>query len=484
MKMINVVKLLVFFIAFFICLKPGNAQLSGSRFMPENNFYSQLINPAVFNDSRGIVLAVPGFAGFAVMNTGNFRLSDVVEPVTPDKYSLEFDRLAYTGNKTARMGQTVMLPLVFVSVPVVDGTIHFYWNEYIETGISAPADAHFWVMNDNASPEYRNFYMDIGLKAYWNHEIAAGMSIRAGKKLKVGGRVKLLFNEVFAELNNWNYTMKTHANGDEVLLSSQGQAYISAPVVLGKDRSGLVHGIELQEVMAESLLKFQNPGVAFDFGLTSEINNFSSFDISIRNLGIIWLRKNTFSLFQDKDFRYSGMDISNSLDAGDENYVSTLDVMLNTKRNFKNVFRPSLDSVKTVRGLSPKLNVSYKYRISDSFSAGVGNQTDLNKSFIRNTLSLGALYTMKRLELSSSLSLHNTESFSVGGGVQWNNAFSQLFLFTDNFSALYYPASQKSFSVTFGMNLLLEQNRKWDIFNKSTNRRGKNQTTLPFYEGQ
>lgn len=481
MKMINVVfKLLVFFIAFFICLKTGNAQLSGSRFMPENNFYSQLVNPAVFDGNRGIVLAVPGFAGIAVMNTGNFRLSNVVEPLNSGKYSFEFDRLAYTGNETGRSGQTVMLPLIFISVPVVDGNIHFYWNEFIETGISVPGDAHFWVINDNTSPEYRNFHMDIGLKAYWNHEIAAGISIRAGNKLKVGGRAKLLFNEVFAELNNWNYTMKSHANGDEILLSSQGQAYISAPVVLGKDRTGLVHGVELQEVMAESLLKFQNPGMAFDFGLTSEINNFSSFDISIRNLGIIWLRKNTFSLFQDKDFNYAGMDISNSLDAGDEDYVGTLDEMLNTKRNLKNVFRPSLDSVKTVRGLSPKLNVSYKYRISDSFSAGIGNQTDLNKSFIRNTLALGVLYTMRQLELSSSLSLHNTESVSIGGGVQWTNAFSQLFLFTDNFSALYYPANQKSFSVTFGMNLLLKQNRKWDIFNKPTNRRGKNRESLPF----
>lgn len=475
-------KIFIFLIAFVIGTGSIKAQLSGSLFMSENNFYSQLANPAIFEENEGIILAIPGFAGIAVMNSGNFKVSEVVEPVNSGKYSFELDRLAYSGNKTDRIGQTVVLPLFYISVPVVDGAISFYWNEFIETGISAPGNAHLWVINDNVSPVYKNFHMNIGFQAYWNHEIAVALSTRINKKLKMGGRAKLLFNEVFAELNNWSYIMETKSDGDEVLLSSQGEAFISAPVIFKKDRLGLVQGVQLEEVMAKSLLKFENPGLALDFGLTTEVNSFSRFDISIRNLGIIWLRRNSFSLFQDKDFNYTGMDISNSLDPEGEYYVSTLDVMLNTKRDLKNVFRPSLDSVLTVKRLSPKLNVNYKYRISDRFSAGAGNQTDLNKSYIRNTLSLGALYTFKQLELSGSLSLHNTESVSMGGGVQWTNNYSQLFLYTDNFKALHHPANEKSFSVTFGMNLLLDQNRKWDLFNKSTNRRGKNRTTLPFYK--
>ena len=480
----NISRIFIFFIAFFIYMNSGKAQLSGSLFMLDNNIYSRIINPAIYNTEEKIVLAVPFFAGISVMNSGNFRLSDVVEPVNSGKYSFKFDKLADAGNKTHQTGQTAVLPLFFLSIPVVEGAISFYWNEFINTGIAVPGNAHLWVINDNSSSNYRNFYMDVGLKACWNHEIAVAISTRINKTLKAGGRVKLLFNEVFAELNNWNYAVETALNGDEVLLSSYGNAFVSAPVIFNKDRMGLVQGVELEEVMAKSLLKFQNPGLAFDFGLTKEINRFGSFDLIIRNLGVVWLRRNTFSLFQDKDFNYRGMDISNSLNPENEDYISTLEVMLNTKRNFKNVFRPSLDSVQTVRTLSPKLNMNYKYKISDSFSAGIGNQTDYNGGLLWNTLSVGALYTTNHLQFSSSLSLHGAESVSVGGGLQWTNDYAQIFLFTDNFKAFHYPANEKSFSITFGMNLLLNQNRKWDIFNKSTNRRGKNRTTLPFFDKQ
>ena len=65
------------------------------------------------------------------------------------------------------------------------------------------------------------------------------------------------------------------------------------------------------------------------------------------------------------------------------------------------------------------------------------------------------------------------------GEYNGRNRYSQLFLVADNLMALVHPASQRNFSVTVGMNLLLRQNE--EDYNRDYNRNGKILLTCLFF---
>jgi hypothetical protein len=157
--------------------------------------------------------------------------------------------------------------------------------------------------------------------------------------------------------------------------------------------------------------------------------------------------------------------------------------MLDIKDSLRNVFKPSASPTQLFTGLSPQLNLHYRYKYTNNLFFGVTNHTVLQKSYLMNTLSFNALKQKGSFSFVGNLSLHQLSSLTFGGGVQWNTSFTQLFVFADNLMAFYHPAAQKSYALTFGMNFLLNnkngeaEDRKIDY-----SRRGKISKFLPFYK--
>ncbi len=450
--------------------------------MLPDNFQAQLLNPAFYNKNDKITLAIPGAAGFSFMNNSNVRPSDVLIPREGGGYLLRYSEFEKTGNKSDIAGQTLSVPLLYVSIPIVDGALSFYWNEYAQTGISLPKSIYHWIINDNLRPEYNNFNSEnIGLNATWNHEFGMGIAGRASSKINVGGRLKVIFNDAYLELNNWNYSAQTTESGDEVVLMSSGRGYIAGPFVYYEDREGLVRDVKMQEGVFKNLYKFKNPGLALDLGFSYDINDYSRFDLSINNIGVVWFRRNSLNLYQDKILVFKGMDFSNSLDPDAEDYVHPQDIMFGTKRDFQHVFRPSVDTTHFVRPIDPRTYLHYQRNVTETFTVGLTNQTFFRSSFTWNTFSVSGLWSLSNLSLIGNVSLHNISSISLGGGFQWNTPYLQLFMLTDNIGTFYHPGHRKSFSLTAGLNFLLPSANKLDLTNfLRINRKQKNEY-LPFY---
>jgi hypothetical protein len=126
----------------------------------------------------------------------------------------------------------------------------------------------------------------------------------------------------------------------------------------------------------------------------------------------------------------------------------------------------------------------YQYDFSDKHTFGVTNQTAFQKNNLLNILSLSAMQSWSNLTVFENVNLHGITDVSIGGGIQYESKNAQFFLATDNVIAFYHPANNKTFSITAGICLLLNNNKESGSTAKKGFKSGKGETSkeLPFYK--
>lgn len=293
-------------------------------------------------------------------------------------------------------------------------------------------------------------------------------------------RGKLLFGEMFIQLNSWNYSLETSPDGNKIMLTSQGSGQASIPYSVLLDDKGKYEDVEIQNILA-NYLTVRNPGLAFDGGITIDLSEKKQFSASVVDLGLIYFGDNGWDFYQNGTHEFRGIDISNSTNSklGTDGYIFPFYLMTSVKDTVKNVYKPIFNSRQFFRGPAPQIFLHYQNKYTESFTYGVTNHTVLQKTYVLNTLSFNLLKQSGNFSFVGDLSLHGLSSLTVGGGVQWNLPFAQLFVFTDNFPAIYHPAAQKSYSITFGLNFLLKQAE--DTGRNDNSRKGKFSKYFPFY---
>ncbi|MCD6354170.1 MAG: hypothetical protein J7L95_01335, partial [Prolixibacteraceae bacterium] len=222
-----------------------------------------------------------------------------------------------------------------------------------------------------------------------------------------------------------------------------------------------------------------NPGVAFDAGFTFQIDKNSLLAGNINDVGAIWFRKNSWKLAQSGSQLFRGINLSLATDSKKDNgYIAPIITMLNTKDSLRSVFEPFADSTKFLSALSPKLLLHYNRKLPNGFRAGITAQAVFLKPFVAHSLTFTVLHPVNQFSVWADISEHQLASVSVGGGIQLNTKYAQLFAGIDNFPALYHPATQKAFAATLGMNFLIQQKK---IKTKRRKRKGKTDEYFPFY---
>jgi len=468
---------------FMLKVSKVNSQNAGSLFMFPDNYRAQMLNPSLMRNDGAIILAVPGLAGISIDNDGNFKLTDFVYTQPSGQTVFDLGRFSNKARPINLNSVRFSLPLFYLGIPVEKGMFSIYLKEQINTAIRFPVNTITWFDNGNIPKEYRNFEsgnIDFRMLSY--HELGLGFTRQLSDNIHFGIRGKLLFGAVYANINNWNYTVETSPSGDQVLLTSNGTGKLSVPFPVVFDKLGQIQKIETQNIIA-NYFSFRNPGVTIDGGITYTIDENRTFTASVTDLGFIYFGKNAWDLYQNDSFVFRGIDISNSTNSKIGNgYVFPFNLMLNVKDSLRSVFKPFANQRHLLRGPAPKTYLHYRYRYSENLAFGVTNETVFQKLYFMNNLTVSALRWWGDFSLVGNITLHRLSSVSVGGGLQWNNSFSQLFVFTDNLMANYHPATQKSYSITFGMNFLLNHTES-GIANRKNNysRRGKISKYFPFY---
>lgn len=480
-KRLKTLHILVFlFMLNSILSKHVNAQSIGSMFMLKDNFHSQMFNPSYMRDDEAVVIAIPGFAGAGLGNSGSFKISDLIVEDQSGSMVFDIENFYEAGNSESLIKEWSYIPLVYVGIPVENGRISIYLKEQIHSEFGFNIGALDFFDNGNFPSNYRIYNTDnINFSGIEYRELAVGYAQSINEKIDVGIRGKLLFGTVFAEVNNWNYGINTSETGDEVELTSEGFGKLSLPVPLELDIENRILRVIGDNALGKYLGSFHNPGLAIDVGATIQLNEKSWLAASVNNLGAIWFRHNSMTIEQDASYTFNGFDISNSIDSKIGNgYIDPSFLILKTKDSIRNVYRPVAKTARFVVGMVPQASLHYQHYFLDYFVGGVSNQTAFYKNSVLNIFTISVLQKKGDFSFFENINLYGLNSITVGGGFQWEGRGWQLFAASDNLFAVYHPAKNKSFSMSVGISVLLNKPIKEKI------PKGKYTPHLPFFENR
>ncbi|MBN2635017.1 MAG: hypothetical protein JXR61_02020 [Prolixibacteraceae bacterium] len=455
----------------------GNAQYPGSMMMFQDNYYSQMMNPAYMRSDKATTLVVPVLGGLSVKNAASFRISDLINVSSENKPELDFERFYNKSRANNFIGTSVSVPLIYINTPANNGFFTFYYQERAQMLSRFSSSLLEYVNTGNIPVEYRNYSSEkINSVGLGFKEFSFGYALKQNEQLSFGFRGKILFGNFYYLANDWEYGIHTSENGDKVTLSSSGsgQMYVPVPVYLGRREQ--VYYIDGSNKVGNYLSSFSNPGLALDFGFIWNIDKSREMSFALRDLGGIWFRKDGLDLKLDNSYDFTGFDLENAIRYLDDyGYVNPLTSMLNTKEEIRDVYRPLADSTRFAKFIPPQTVFHYQVKTSPRYEFGITNQTVFQKKLLYNSTSFTALQKWANFSVFESVNIHQLSSIALGGGFQYTGEKFQVFLAADNLIAFYHPAKNKTLSLTFGMSFLFNHKKN------ATDSNGMFLPHLPFY---
>ncbi len=452
------------------------SQATGSLFMLQNNFHSQILNPSYTRNDDAIVISIVGLAGATVGNSGDFKISDIITENQFGKKVVNFEHFYSTGNVESSTVDWSSIPVIFVGIPLAEGRLNIYLKEQVQSS------ANF----NTTVKEFSNFESiksyntdDIIYSGMGYRELAVGYSRKVNEKISIGIRGKVLFGAAFLETENWIYGVDENKSGDKLELSHKGTARFVLPVTTELDKNKMVRSMNGENSAGKYLTSFHNPGLGIDLGVTFNINETSWISASATDLGAIWFRHNTMNIEQDTGYVFNSDEIIKYTEnSGTNNYFDPYNLILRTKDEIPYLYRPYVDTSSFVQGLVPKTSIHFQYIFSNRLSFGATNQLAFYKKNILNVLSISSLQKRGNLSIFESINLYGINTITIGGGLQYEGRFGQVFASTDNLLAVYQPMKNKSFSFSVGISLLLNKPAEKKIS------KGNFSPHFPFYENK
>ncbi|HSH19602.1 MAG TPA: DUF5723 family protein [Draconibacterium sp.] len=463
------------------------AQITGSLFMLPNNFYAQMYNPAYMRTDEAIEISIAGLGGFSFMNQGSFKISDLI--ATPSG-SPVIDPVNFYENINTNnfIRQDLAVPMVFFSVPLKNGRFSFYYKENVGSLLKFKKSVIEFLVNGNLEPGYQNFNTDaMKVLTAGYREFAFGYAKKKNKKLDIGMHAKLLFGAALLNADDWNFGIETASDGGVIHFISGGKGHLMLPVSIRLRADSTIFSIEGEKVLSKYIKSYNNPGFAIDLGATYQLDKKSKISVSIRDLGLILYNDKSLTLRGTGNYNYIGFDLVHAVRWPEEPGYTNPSVLIDVvKDSIRNIWHPKAVEKSFAFGLGPKTVLHYQRDFSDLLSLGVTNQTTFQKNNFRNALSLTAMQSWLNLSVFENVNLYGINSVSVGGGIQYEGNFAQVFLATDNLFAFYHPANNKTFSITAGVCILLNHQKEIDpdkITKKGIKKRkGKISPDLPYYK--
>lgn len=472
----------VFFVSFFLN-QNVNAQVSAGFYLLPDNYQAQLINPAFMRTDEAQILALPGLGGLSLNNSANVSLSDLIYRPNKGNVFVDLERFDELAPEINHISQSLSIPLIYYTLPIHKGQFSFYIKEQVYNSFYVPKSAVVWFNEGNFPENYRVYdtgKMNVNSLIY--NEIAFSFAKQNNEYFSFGWRAKLIVGRSYLNLEDWNYKLATSTNGKEILINSKGEGAISLPANIRLNENNQIEKIRTTGLFKNYLATWNNPGLAVDFGVVFNLYDWGEISASISDVGFVFFRNNSYKIEQNKPYLFTGFDVSNSLDAKTDGYISPYEMVISTQDKMAEALLPEASSSNFSKLLFPKVFLQYKYNLENNYKFGLSNQSYFQKQNFRNFITLSVLKNWKQFSIFGNTTLHGINQVSLGGGFQWTNKYSQLFFASDNLLALYHPASQKSFTVSLGMNFLLNYYPPGKTAKKSMPLfRGKTSNFHPFF---
>jgi hypothetical protein len=469
--------------AFLFTGKHAISQINGSLFIKPDNFYAQIYNPGYFRSDEAVAFSFAGFAGASFINQGNFEIADVITLNANNDPRVDFQNFYEASKQRNYIRQDLTLPFLFAMVPFKKGYASFYYNENINTYSLIPQDAVAFLSNGNIPEDYRNFNSEeIKLAGIGYREFAFGYGKPVTDFLNAGIRAKILFGAAQADSKDWNYGIETSPDGEIVTLSAGGTARMMLPVPVNLRENNSIQSVDSENAIAKYFGEYGNPGFAVDLGFSYQKSERHFFSGAIRDLGFIRIRSNSYDVSQEDSFDFVGFDLENAIRYPEEpGYTNSNELVRLIKEEIREVYQPTLETKKYSYMMPVKTVLHYHYQQSARHIFAATSQMSFSKQNYYSVFTLSALQNWANFQVFENLNVHNLNDLSLGGGIRYVGTHAEIFAASDNLIAFYYPAENKTFSLTFGICFLL--NHKKDVNEeKFSPRKGKISPYLPFYK--
>jgi len=466
--------------------KTASAQIPGTLFMNQDNFYAQMFNPAYSRSDEAISVTLIGAGGLSFSNHGNFEIGELITIAPSGSPVIDYDNFYQHSKPNNIIRQDFAIPMLFVSFPLKDGNFSFYFKENYSQLLEMKKEAFEFLVSGNLPADIMNFNSgEVKMSGLGYREFAFGYNKKWKENIEVGIRSKLLFGAAMVNTNDWDYGLETAPNGSMVTLLSGGTGKLMLPWPYELRDDNSILSINADNAAVKYMSMYKNPGFAIDFGMNWHIDEKQFFSAAVRDIGAIWFRYNAADMLQNKPYDFTGFDLVSAIRYPEEPDFESPEVEVHdTKELIRMVYQPFINYNAFAKNLAPKTLLHYQYQYSEILSFAMTNQSTFYKNSFQSIFTVGAMQKWPNLSIFENLNLQTLSGVSLGGGIQYEASFGQLFLATDNLIAIYHPAANKSFNATFGFCFLINR-EKPDVISKSKNSKSSGGTTsdyLPFYK--
>lgn len=447
-------KIIVLSIFFALAFQfAGWTQESGALFFLPGVSQSSIINPAIQNKTDNLVIGLPVISGIQFDWDANITINSL----SPDyfaSYSFDsfFNDLEETGN--GRFAGNISM--FYASLKIQD------WNFTVSLSDRANATTNFdrnivKLIRDGTNNYYgtnENFGSGTFNFKYYR-ELAFGFSKRVGKKLDVGVRPKILFGKFYFDTHDLNFSVETNTENRELLLIPEGSFTLSAPFKYNYDPDKNFTNFSANVLPGDYFLNMRNLGLAVDLGIVFRPNKQYEFSASLLDIGFIGFKYNTFEVDFTDPLRYHENNLYQSVSPEESYYIEPREALKAFGDSVSYIISPINTNLRTFTTIPLKVNISGKYNISRTLSAGVFNQFSyFGKQSVNQFSGFVHSAFKEKFELAGSLTFYNFSKVLVGFGTSYTSSFFQVHVSSNNFLGIIQPTTTKNLNLCFGINLL------------------------------
>lgn len=431
---------------------------------------SELMNPALHNDSSKVVIGLPGLSGMYFDINSSFPANSLINKGTgqlADSLVLDIDKFHNSLSTTNSIQQNLSIPLFYLGIRIK--------KSFFSLGISEKEVAQFafakslvtFIKDGNAPYMGENFDLgDLDLDAFHYREFAFGYSNELiQNKLTIGGKAKLLYGKFALQTGRMNLKVETAADGSYLNLSSDMQINLSAPVTIEYDVDGYFTGINGDNVDPKDyMLQNGNMGMAFDLGAVYKLTPKITLSGSIIDIGKISFKEDINSLNHLSTYKWDGIDFSKSIDEAQADYVDPSDLVEDEMKKIENTFKPKKSEFGSEVfdvSIPMKIYLGGTYEVSKNINVGIldrmykyGNVSKNTLTFSANTL-IGNFFS-----LTGSYSIIGDAATNLGLGMAIRMGYMQFYMVGDNVLAIADPSKVEFANLRFGLNFLFGRQHK------------------------
>ena len=439
------------------------AQESSTLYFMKGVSQSDLLNPALHNDSSRVVISLPGLSGIYFNANSGFAVNDLIHKGTgllADSLVMDFESFQNALKSKNSIEQNVSIPLLYIGIRVKKSFFSFGITEKEVAQLTFDKSLVTFIKDGNAPYVGQDFDLgNLEFDALHYREYAFGYSNEVIKnKLTVGLKLKALYGKSAIQTERMNLKVETAADASYLNLKSDMKVNISMPGKLEYDSINYLSGINSDNLKpGDYMMQTGNFGMAFDLGAVYILTPKITLSGSIIDMGKISFKKDLININKTATYKWEGIDVSKSLDKTKSDYVSIDDLFSNEADKMSNSFRPNKSEIKSESfdvSIPTKIYLGGAYQINKKYDIGLLDRLYMYKGMSKNSVTLsGNAMFGNFFSLTGSYSMIGNSYNNLGLGMAIRAGSTQLYLVSDNLLAL-NPSKAQLVNLKFGMNFL------------------------------